>query len=270
MNQYKLVGCDLDGSLLNDKLKVSSENKLAMEALVNKGLHIVPITGRALSEIPEVAEISHIRYLILSNGAIIKDKQTGECIRMCMSKETSGFVLDVLRQYEAFFIIHNDGETYTNCMTDEEIVNHNVCPAVHKLVNEYSNREANFEKKAYNMDKVESFAVFFKNDTEKEACKNILNTDERLYVVDGWNHNIEIFSIDAGKDKALKILIEKLGITQNEIISIGDSGNDIGMTKFSGLGLCVSNGCEELKSIADDIICGNNEHVLNYILSNYF
>lgn len=270
MKQYKVVSCDLDGTLLNDDFCVSYENKLSIEALFNKGVYVIPVTGRSLSEMPEVAEISHIRYIIFSNGAVIFDKKTQEYTYMCISKETSNFVLNTIKEYDCFVIIHHGGKTYANNMSDDEIKSYNVSSAVQMLVKQYANKETDFEKKAYLMDKVESFVVFFKDDKEMEKCKNILSSHKDLYVVDGWNHSIEIFSMDAGKDKALKILLQKLLVNSEDVISIGDSGNDIEMTKFAGLGLSVSNGSEELKNISDDIICSNNEHVLKHILSEYF
>ena len=49
-----------------------------------------------------------------------------------------------------------------------------------------------------------------------------------------------------------------------EIISVGDSGNDIAMTKALGVGLSTSNSSEKLKQVADKIICSNQEHIVAY------
>lgn len=270
MKQYKLIGCDLDGTLLNDGMSLSSENEKAISLLADKGVHIVPVTGRALSEIQMLADNPNIRYIITSNGAVILDKKTGENIYQCISGESARIVWDTLKKYDYFTIVHYNGKTYVNNMNDDEIKSFCISPDALKLVNGYANKEEEFEEKTRLMYNIESIVVFFKSDSEKEACKKILNIDERLYVVEVWEHSIEIFSANAGKDKALKILAEKLDISPQEIISIGDSGNDIEMTKFAGLGLSVNNGCEELKSVADDVICSNNEHVAKYVLNKYF
>lgn len=42
------------------------------------------------------------------------------------------------------------------------------------------------------------------------------------------------------------------------------------MIKAAGLGLAVSNSCESLKKAADEIICSNEEHVIDYVLNHYF
>jgi len=270
MKQYKLIGCDLDGTLFNDRMSLSPENERAIRLLSDKGVYIVPVTGRAFSEMEELADNPYIRYIITSNGAVILDKKTGESIYLCLSSKTARFVWDTLKKYDYFTIVHYKGKTYIKDINDDEIKSYNISSDALKIMNGYANRVAEFEEKTRLMENIESIVVFFKNDNEKEACKKILSNDERLYVAEVRERSIEIFSAAAGKEKAMKKLAEKLGISPQEIICIGDSGNDVEMTKFAGLGLSVSNGCEELKSVADEVICSNNEHIAKYVLNKYF
>jgi hydroxymethylpyrimidine pyrophosphatase-like HAD family hydrolase len=44
---------------------------------------------------------------------------------------------------------------------------------------------------------------------------------------------------------------------------------NVEMVEEAGLGLAMSNSMEELKAIADEIICSNEEHAAKYILENY-
>jgi hydroxymethylpyrimidine pyrophosphatase-like HAD family hydrolase len=82
-------------------------------------------------------------------------------------------------------------------------------------------------------------------------------------------YNIEIYHKSAGKGRALYPLAEFLGCDISEIIAVGDSKNDVEMVEEAGLGLAMSNSMEELKAIADEIICSNEEHAAKYILENY-
>lgn len=270
MKQYKLVACDLDGTLLNDALTVSSENKLAIKALKKMGVHFVPITGRTLCEMQDVVNMPDIRYIVYSNGAAILDKETRQQVCLGMSKDLSKFVMDTLSTYDSYCVVHHNGKTYAEPLGNDEIENYSICTAVCKLIKQYASIEKDFEETVYLMDKVESFCIFFRSNDEKEQCKRALTEDGRLFAVDSWENCIEIFCADTGKDKALKLLAKQLGISMEDIISIGDSGNDIEMTKIAGLGLSASNGCNELQTIADRVICSNNEHVVSYVLSNYF
>jgi hydroxymethylpyrimidine pyrophosphatase-like HAD family hydrolase len=52
-------------------------------------------------------------------------------------------------------------------------------------------------------------------------------------------------------------MIERLGITKDEVAAFGDGGNDIEMIESVGWGIAMGNACDELKRVAkfttDDI-----------------
>jgi hydroxymethylpyrimidine pyrophosphatase-like HAD family hydrolase len=53
-------------------------------------------------------------------------------------------------------------------------------------------------------------------------------------------------------------------------MTLGDSGNDMAMTRAAGLGLATANAQKILKDVADGEICSNDEHVMQFILEKYF
>ena len=66
----RLVALDLDGTLLNREGHVTPRTRAALQAAVDKGVYIVPATGRPLASLPpEVAQLPGIRYVITCNGA---------------------------------------------------------------------------------------------------------------------------------------------------------------------------------------------------------
>ena len=65
-------------------------------------------------------------------------------------------------------------------------------------------------------------------------------------------------------------LADMLGVDRKATIGVGDSLNDVALIESAALGLVVSNACEELKLIADKVICSNEEHSLAYINKHYF
>ena len=56
-----------------------------------------------------------------------------------------------------------------------------------------------------------------------------------------------------GRDKStgIKLLMEHIGITPEEIVAFGDGINDISMLKLAGCGVAMGNGMEEAKRAAD-------------------
>ena len=77
--KYKLIACDLDGTLLNSEGRLSPENAKAISELAEKSVLFVPATGRAFFESPEeIRNHPDVRFFILSNGAVIQDLKNGE------------------------------------------------------------------------------------------------------------------------------------------------------------------------------------------------
>ncbi len=73
----RLVALDLDGTLLNREGHVTPRTRAALQAAVDKGVYIVPATGRPLASLPPlVAQLPGIRYVITTNGAAVWDMGT--------------------------------------------------------------------------------------------------------------------------------------------------------------------------------------------------
>ena len=74
--KFKLIACDLDGTLLRDDSTVSAENFSAINTLVKSAVEFVVCTGRTFYEIPkELLECDDIRYIIYSDGSAAYDKK---------------------------------------------------------------------------------------------------------------------------------------------------------------------------------------------------
>ena len=59
----------------------------------------------------------------------------------------------------------------------------------------------------------------------------------------------------ATKENALLFLVEKLGVSLNEVIAFGDDFNDIGMLKMAGRGVAMGNAIPEVKEASGEV-CG--------------
>lgn len=273
MRNYKIIASDLDGTLLNNESRVSDENMAAIAQLLDRGVYFVPCSGRTLSEIPAVIRNdSSIRYFIHSNGAVVLDRQTGERILTCIPNAVGREILDVLTACECHITIRHNG----NCIVDRAYQNdvafdyYNVIEAHRDCVLNYAIQSDDFLEYAYAADQVEVFSAFFHSYEDKLACKKQLEKSGKLRVVEASEYNIEIVNVDAGKGNALYALADMLGVDRADTISIGDSDNDSSITQAAGLGLAVSNACDSLKAVADQIICSNEEHAIAYVLSRYF
>jgi len=69
---------------------------------------------------------------------------------------------------------------------------------------------------------------------------------------------LEIMKQDASKKNAVKFLIDRYNIRQDEIIAIGDNFNDKEMIAFAGTGVAMGNAPDEIKAAAKFVTDTNN------------
>lgn len=269
---YKIIACDMDGTLLNSKSEISEENLKAINILSDNGVYFVPTSGRTLSEIPKkLVENPKVRYIIGSNGAAVFDKQSDKRILTCIDREKSLKIYSILKKYGAYISFRYDGRVFadSNQQSLDTLDSLNVC-GPHRECMKLAELKEDIGAFLSEIDYVEVFAVFFRTNDERDNCNREIMELGNLKTVKAWDCNIEIFNENTGKGSALEKLAESLNIDIDETIAVGDSENDASMIKTAGLGLAMGNAVEVIKDIADEIICDNDSHTIDYIIKNYF
>jgi hydroxymethylpyrimidine pyrophosphatase-like HAD family hydrolase len=60
-----------------------------------------------------------------------------------------------------------------------------------------------------------------------------------------------------------------IGLQREELMAFGDSFNDIGMLRYAGIGVAMSNAEEEVKAFADYITSSNNDDGIAAALNHF-
>ncbi|MBE6604170.1 MAG: HAD family phosphatase [Ruminococcaceae bacterium] len=271
MSTYKIISTDLDGTLFNEHGVISPENEAAIKELHERGVLVVPNSGRCLSEMPAIiTDHALFRYLIQSDGAVVYDKQTEKRLTRCLPKAVSDAVFEILKDHPASVSVRQDGFCYVRdtAHNDADYIKNGVSRGWRD----------HFYKTATPTDfsmfdapdtAIEMFCVFFADMQEREACIQRLLALGTVQVASTDANNIEVFSVHAGKGKALLALAESLGIDKKDTIGVGDSTNDSDMILRAGTGLVMENACPELKALGDTVICHHRDHAMRYILEHY-
>lgn len=274
MSDYKIVASDLDGTSLNSLGQVSEENKNAINELSKSGVEFVPATGRTISEIPkELIENPSIRYYIYANGAGVYDKLTDERILLCMPKEVSQKVLDIVCSYDTHITFRHSGKCFVDAhqQRDDDYHRYNVWKLHRDVIAKHANFIENLTDYCRTIDDIEVFTVFFTNENDLTECKSRLLDTNEVILMDSFPNGmgVEICSVNSGKGKALLALANKLNLDISQTVACGDSDNDQTMIDTAGLSLAPSNSRQSIKDSADAVICSNDEHIVKYILENY-
>ena len=271
--KYKLVASDLDGTLLNKEQSVSEENHYAISQMSRLGVEFVPTTGRAMNEIdPSLIKSPDIRYIITSNGAVVYDKNIEKPIlTRYIPKDDVHFVLETLRPYNVFIVVHEGGKTYfdKNKYNPEFLNKCGIDEYFGFIISQHAEALEDFESYLLSSNEMEMIALFFEFDEETCRCKQIFEDSGRLCSAHANIGYLEVYSSDAGKGKTLVAFANMLGVDIRDVIAIGDSKNDSSMIEVAGLGLAVANACDSLKELADQTICDNSEHIAKYVLDNF-
>ena len=266
----KIIATDLDGTLLKSDTTVSSENLCAIKRLSKKGIKTVVLTGRTFYEIPyELRSCDEIEYFVYSNGAGIQSSKKGIVYYNTFDRKTSCEIYEILDSYDTLIELYSnqfpyiDEEDYSEDSFEYYRIDESFLPEMKKSRKPIKNLKGLLTDSSY---KIEMFDVFFRSDSEKEACRKLLlEKFDGIEITSSLSSNLEIIKKGTNKGSGLKKLCEITGYDLDNIIVVGDSKNDITAFNTAKTKYAVSNACDEIKSLADKIICSNDEGIMKYM-----
>ncbi len=271
-HKIKLIGFDLDGTLLTSEKKLTQRTKEALEKAAKKGVVILPVTGRPLSGLPkEITDFPYIHYAVTSNGARIVDlKNTTTIYERPLNREKARKILDILGEYDTLREIYYSGIGYADRGKLKEIERYVSSPAMANYIcttrRPVDNIEEKFDSEKRDLDKIQG--LFANNNEKGEAWKRIEAVVE-AEVTGALSNNIEVMEAGINKGNAMSFMAELLHIEINETMVFGDGANDIAMLQIAGIGVAVENAVPEVIQAADLIAESNDEDGVAKIIEKY-
>lgn len=290
---YKLLVLDMDGTLLNEHQKISEKDCQAVKNATNAGVHVVIATGRTKQGIDPYLKQLGLEgadfYSIVCSGAHIttNDNQTmaynsfspEEFKEIYQLKESLNVAINVYSEDKILIEEANYYSEFDAIANNLPLVKMDLknlpkeMPLLKAmLINEDASMVNDFDrifpsmavkcpplipKENYNKNLFGSFSIF---------PDSIL---KRFNVSKVTPYNIEISNKTANKRFGVEKIAAHLSIKQDEIICIGDSGNDRQMIKYAGLGIAMGNAFPEIKEIADVITDTNMNNGVATAIEKY-
>ena len=265
----KVIATDLDGTLIGNDGRVSTENLEAISELQRLGVTVVPISGRAKGEFPrELLNHQATRYIITSSGAVLEDLKTGERVENCITGELAVMTGEILRKYDLLSAPHVDGEAYIPAsveLTEEFGRKYSIYEAYRALFLDTAKAIEDITGLFDGTHSIEMLPLFYQSKDDKLACESELRA-LGLSVSYSDPRNSEILNDGVSKGNMLGVLIDRLGISGSEIITVGDSFNDASMMVITPNSYAVENASAELKKLAKYSAPGNTEHIMKFFL----
>ena len=282
-----MIGIDLDGTLLTKQKELTSVSRNTLEDAMRAGVEVVPVTGRPLAGVPkEVLEIPGIRYVITSNGAntyrlsddlqdkgasilagTLGGKTPGTVIRKAhLPHEIVRRVLAAAPGQEVIREIFIRGVGYhdqrTQGMLEERF---GIAPPILAYINRSRKIVPGFEEFLSDESAhVENISLMFPSQEARDETlarlKEIRGAQgERiLQILLPWKTDLEITHVQADKWRSLEDLGRYLGITDAQIMTLGDGDNDRPMLRGAALSVAMGNAPDFVKATADRITADND------------
>ncbi|HWR42115.1 Cof-type HAD-IIB family hydrolase [Sporomusa sp.] len=277
---YKLVCIDVDGTLLNSKHKITNRTKETLLKAHQLGVHIVISTGRMYTDAEYYSNLIGVKSpVIASNGAFIKEKDNDKVIYQDVLGESLSLeLLETFRKHNTkpyFCTPHKF--YYGNFMFKLFYIASKILGTrSNKLDMEYIFSWQQWQKVLNKeKDNIVKCEIIYRDTALISDLRNELKNIKQLEIVDSSKYNIEITRKGVSKGKAVAMLASFYDLKREEIITIGDSENDLSMIEYAGLGIAMGNALDTVKKKADYITSSNdNEGVANainkFILGNRF
>ena len=262
MKQIKLIAFDLDGTVLDSLKRLSGRNRAALKACAEKGIVLVPATGRAAAGIsPAIRDIPGVRYGITTNGGTITDLKSGEILdRQTISCEKALRLMKVISRYHAMYDPYINGRGITQPEFYDHMDEFGLTPVIQEMVRATRDVVLNIQDYVKQTGaEVEKINIYLADLKDREPLQRELEQEEGLSITSSLYNNLEVNDAKATKGQALKRLADYLNIPMEAVMAFGDGGNDLSMIQAAGTGVAMANGLETVKAAADYITLDNDQ-----------
>lgn len=276
---YKMIAVDLDGTMLNSYGEVTENTKRVIRKTIQNGTEVIIASGRSIDSIKTIAkEIGSEKYMIAGNGAVVYDIKNDKIVYEKYIPKSKA--IDIIKTCEQNSIYYN---VYTNKSIIASSLRYNVLYYYKENIKKEDSKKTkitlvdDIQKYVEEMQDEKVMKIFICDSTESVFNSIIRKFDgiQDLEVLDVSHmsrkiikhgtteipieyYYTEISMKNVDKWYAIEYLIEKLNISKDEVITIGDNMNDRKMIEEAGLGIVMKGSTPVVTKIADYITDDNN------------
>lgn len=255
MNEHLIV-LDLDGTLLTDEKKISLLTKETLLKAKEAGHQVMIATGRPYraSQL-YYQELSLTTPIVNFNGALIHHPKNPmwQTIHTTVDLRVVHDVVESVHKYE-----------YDNLIAEvmDDVYLHREDEGVLQLLHMGNPNILTGDLKNTLKEDPTSLLIQADDVNTPIIRKHLQDVHAELIEHRRWGAPFPIIEIvHKGLSKAVGIdyIAKEMGIPRERIIAFGDEDNDFEMIEYAGVGVAMSNGIDDLKTIANEITLSNNE-----------
>ena len=108
-------------------------------------------------------------------------------------------------------------------------------------------------------DEIENVNFIYSTLDKMEEARPEVESIKNATITSSFQNNLEVGGPNTSKKTALLWLMDKLGLSSEELMCCGDAPNDIQMAELAAIGVAVANAWGGLKDHADYITASNDD-----------
>lgn len=238
----KYIFCDLDGTLYHNG--ISKEDANAINNIEKQGVTFNIATGRIFSQAVKMTQddIDMNGYYICENGSYIYD-----CNKNLVFKGTidDNIVKKVIALYES-----DNATLYFKYNGKVVLLEENDC---FKIYSDEYLVDKEFENKNTYNDLVGNIGIVSKDVDELYRLESFLieEFNDVLDIYFSSEYTLNLVPKGVSKHAAIKSVCKGLGVSLDEVATIGDSPNDISMLKTTKYSFAMKNSRKEVQESAN-------------------
>jgi Cof subfamily protein (haloacid dehalogenase superfamily) len=259
----RLIGIDVDGTLLDTRGQMPQQNIDAIHDAVAAGIHVALVTGRSYPFARPIADpLPSSLTLIVSNGAVERGMDGSTFAKRLLDRGVARSVLSSTRPFRhaAALVFDRDADRQVIFETmDWE----------HPGRKAYWTRNQSLIAQSVPLEDAlveDPIQVMFNGGVETmRSLVASLRAEARDCAVSLTEYVHRDFSLidvtapSATKGQALAWRATQLGITPDEVMAVGDNFNDLEMLEFAGMPVVMANAVSGLKE-RGWAVTGDNDH----------
>lgn len=263
----KLIASDMDGTLLDAHMSISSENTEAIRMANELGIEFMVATGRNAQEARAALDEAGIDCAMITlNGAQVFDRSGKSLFTVPIPSPQAMTVMDILDANGIYYEVATNQGLYSESQPKRiESFASSIATHMPHLTYKMAIAMASANLELLHITYVDSIRELLLDDkleVLKIICfhtegprilgpvgKEISNLGE-LAVTSSGQNNLEVNHKNAQKGIAVAHVAHERGITLDEAMTIGDNFNDVSMLQTAGVSFAMGNAEIEVKDYA--------------------
>lgn len=252
---YKLLACDVDGTLMDSRNCLPDAHRLALHRAHSAGLTVCLCTGRCLTETRAVIDQLGLDSDIgvFAFGALINELPSGRTIQRTPIPEplASRLVGHFQARGYPVLLLHDASEAgfdYLYLAGERNVAAYERWLSV---------ATARCEQGDCRRPGALRIGIIVQPDDIAEAIQAMADEFSAgelkvnpIYAPNYGLHVVECFAPMVNKWYAIQEVARRLGVAPGEIVAVGDDVNDVEMIAHAGLGVAMGNAVSQVKAVA--------------------